>query len=96
MRASKLEQMFQENFNRGANFKHIADYIVAHHTKGLDDERKKDVSADTALGMAMGEALTKNKYLSIGIAVGALGTGLAVKLYYDFKDRNDTEEEEEV
>jgi hypothetical protein len=85
MDTNKIDKLFDKNFDRRDNFKHIADYIVARHTTGLDEERKIDVSADTALGMALGEAITKNNYLLTGLAIGVFGTvatigiGLAIR-----------------
>lgn len=95
MRAFELARIYKRNFKNRDNFKGYADWIVENCTQGLDDEAKRHLSADTAVGMAMGEALTKNKYLLIGSALGAVGTGLAVKLYNDFKDRVETEEKED-
>lgn len=89
MEVIKFERLFQKNFDKRDNFKHLADYIVAHHTRDLDDERKIDVSADTALGMALGEAITKNKYLLTGMTIGSLGTIGALSLYNKFKKRKE-------
>lgn len=80
METRKIQKLFRENFNKRDNFKQISDYLVDNYTVDIDDERKRDVSADTAVGMAMGVAMAKNEFMLKGLAIGALGTGLAVAI----------------
>ena len=92
MKISKFEKLVSIGFKNRENFKHLSDYLVQTRTVGLDEERKMDVSADTALGMAIGMAMGKNRNLVTGMALGALGTGLAALGIKKIKDRIFTEE----
>jgi hypothetical protein len=95
MRIRKLVTLYKNNFEKRNNFKHLADWLAENATKDLDEERKAIASESMALGMAMGDEMGAGKYLLIGTAIGALGTGLAATLLYnDSKKRRDTEEEE--
>jgi hypothetical protein len=87
METKKFERLFNKNFDKRDRFKHLADYLVEHHTTGLDDERKIDVSADTALGMALGEAMAKNKYLLGGVAIGVIATVAAFNIGFVIKNK---------
>jgi hypothetical protein len=94
MNTNTVDRLFKQNHGKAKNFGQVAGYLVANYTEGLDEEYKLKLTANTAVGMAMGAALVKNKYLLIGTAIGAAATGLTVKLYNDFKNRENTEKKE--
>lgn len=91
MTKGKLEAVYQKNFDNRDGWKHISDYLVERYTTDIDDERKLDVSADIAVGMAMGEALSRNYHTLKGVTIGALGVGLGVilinKFSMEFKEK---------
>lgn len=96
MRIGTLVKLYKDNFEKRNNYKHIGDWIAQNCAKDeLDEERRAIMSESMALGLAMGDDMGKSKYLLIGTAIGAVGTGLVTALLYnDFKKRSDTEEEE--
>lgn len=74
-------------FKKRDGFMDMAERLVQTHTVDKSDEFKIDLSADVALGMAIGEAMTKNRNLLTGVTIGAIGTSLAVGVIYKIKNR---------
>ena len=82
MTNSKIEAAYQHS-NPEA-FKKAAKYIVKHHVFSpkngpeLDESARSVIAAVTAEDMATGARLVRGKYISIGVAIGALVTTLVV------------------
>lgn len=80
----RLDKIISKSFKTRDKFKGVADYMVDAYTNDLTDEAKVNLSADTALGMAIGEELTKDGHFLRGAVIGTIGTGLALGLGYIF------------
>lgn len=70
--------------------------MTEHNVTGISDDSKMGISYLSAVDMAIGEAVTRNKYLLIGGAIGVLGTTLTIGIYKKYKNRKNTVEEEKA
>jgi hypothetical protein len=92
MKKYDWDKLFTLGENRAKYFKWVADPIV-EATVVSDDENKKTISYLSAVDMAIGEAVTKNKHIMTGVGIGAIGTILAFGIYGRIKHRRNAEEE---
>lgn len=77
---TNIDRVIKEGFSKRDKFKKVADYMVHNYTVDLDDEGKTNLSADVALGMSVGEELTKKSYWLSGLIIGA-GLGIGTTAY---------------
>jgi DNA replication protein DnaC len=93
MDVKRIEKLFQESYEKKLEFIKPAIYIVETHTSDLDDNGKNDLAHDTALGMAIGAAMSKNKHLLIGGAIGVGATVLAIGVINKLRKKSKKKEE---
>ena len=93
MNEDKAIKLFNYGEENAKNFKHIADPVVKYSTI-TDEENMKTISYLSSVDMAIGAAVMRNKHILIGVAIGAVGTGLAFVIGNKIKKRRNTKKEE--
>ena len=94
MKEHKASKLFTFGEERAKYFKEVAEAVV-EATVISTDENKKTISYLSAVDMAIGEAVTKNKHIRTGVVIGVMGTGLAA-LHHNRKMKKKHEEELEL
>lgn len=76
----KLEKLYKKADKNSKNFREIAHTVIWDEVIS-DEENKEVIAGFTARDMAIGEILTRNKYLAAGLVVGI---GLTIACYVSY------------
>lgn len=88
MKKYDWDKLFTLCEEKAEKFKWVAEPIV-EATVVSDDDNKKVISHLSAIDMAIGEEVTKNKHILTGVIIGTVGTGLTVVLVNKIKNKKE-------
>lgn len=89
MKKYDWDKLFTLGENRAKYFKWVSEPITEATVTLVDDDERKIISYLSAVDMAIGEEVTKNKHILTGIIIGTVGTVLTVKLVNKFKEKKE-------
>jgi beta-lactamase class D len=92
-KTKSYEKAFDFSGHNHRRFLPASTYMINTHAVSLDDTPLKEEHRPNAIdqaswNMAIGEALTRNRYLVIGVAMGVAASAVAVKIYKKFKRKS--------